>query len=132
MLNAEQSRRWNSTEIGRKYIKKYNKKYREKNKDRIEKLRNDWLKTPNGRIYSSNCTHTRNARKRGNGGVVSNKELKKLLDEANVCLSCGVEFTEDVIKNIDHIFPISRGGRHEIENLQVLCRTCNFRKGDRI
>jgi hypothetical protein len=33
---------------------------------------------------------------------------------------------------LDHIFPQSRGGTHERENLQLAHRQCNSRKGDRL
>lgn len=43
------------------------------------------------------------------------------------CYNCGTK--EDL--SIDHIIPLSRGGRHSIGNLQTLCRTCNSSKGDK-
>lgn len=43
------------------------------------------------------------------------------------CIACGS--TQNL--QIDHIVPQSRGGCHDIENLQTLCGTCNLEKGDR-
>ena len=44
------------------------------------------------------------------------------------CQYCGSQ--EKLV--IDHIFPFSRGGSNEADNLQVLCRDCNARKSDSI
>lgn len=44
------------------------------------------------------------------------------------CQECGA--TEDL--TLDHIKPWSLGGPDTVENLRVLCRPCNSRKGDRL
>lgn len=43
----------------------------------------------------------------------------------NKCVKCGS--TEDL--SIDHIVPKWLGGSDNIENLQIMCRTCNWKKG---
>lgn len=42
-----------------------------------------------------------------------------------VCRKCGS--INDL--TIDHIMPLSNGGTNDIKNLQVLCRSCNSKKG---
>jgi 5-methylcytosine-specific restriction endonuclease McrA len=42
------------------------------------------------------------------------------------CQYCG-----DHADSIDHIFPRSRGGLHEWENVAAACRPCNLKKRDR-
>jgi hypothetical protein len=44
------------------------------------------------------------------------------------CTNCGK--TEDL--HIDHRYPFSRGGETRLDNLQVLCASCNIRKGARV
>jgi hypothetical protein len=45
------------------------------------------------------------------------------------CQMCGVTAKDGATLEIDHIFPVSRGGTNEADNLQVLCRDCNAGKG---
>lgn len=46
------------------------------------------------------------------------------------CRFCGRKSTQ-VQLEIDHIKPFSKGGTHEINNLQTLCIDCNRGKGAR-
>ncbi|MBQ8697792.1 MAG: HNH endonuclease, partial [Schwartzia sp.] len=49
-----------------------------------------------------------------------------------VCAHCGKAFSDRTNLQIDHIIPMNQGGRSVPENLQILCRSCNGKKGDRI
>lgn len=44
------------------------------------------------------------------------------------CLRCGT--TRRL--GLDHIHPVSKGGKTEIDNLQLLCEPCNTEKGDQV
>ena len=48
------------------------------------------------------------------------------------CQICGKYMPDEVGLHIDHIIPISKGGKTVEQNLQVLCDKCNLRKSNRI
>jgi len=56
-----------------------------------------------------------------------NKSLAKrvLKKYKHTCVYCGA--TKNL--TIDHIRPVSKGGKDNFSNLQVLCKSCNSRKG---
>lgn len=60
------------------------------------------------------------------------KELRQEIFERDgyTCVNCGS--TEKESLEIDHIMPISKGGKTEPGNLQTLCHDCNGRKGNDI
>jgi len=56
--------------------------------------------------------------------IVRDRILKR---DGNKCGRC--QSTENL--EIDHIIPLSKGGRHDEDNFQVLCRTCNRKKSNK-
>ena len=54
------------------------------------------------------------------------REDLQFIDTEKKCIYCGS--TENITK--DHIIPKSKGGRDNLENLQVMCFDCNFKKSN--
>lgn len=48
------------------------------------------------------------------------------------CVICGRGAEDNVKLHIDHILPLAKGGKTEIDNLRTLCAECNHGKGARI
>ena len=48
------------------------------------------------------------------------------------CQICGSTARDGVRLEVDHIVPVSRGGRTEMDNLQTLCERCNRGKLDKV
>jgi 5-methylcytosine-specific restriction endonuclease McrA len=46
--------------------------------------------------------------------------------DGRACQLCG---TDEGEMHIDHIIPRKAGGDHSLDNLRVLCKSCNLRKG---
>lgn len=62
---------------------------------------------------------------------VSNELRQEIFErDGYTCVNCGS--TEKELLEIDHIKPISKGGKTEPSNLQTLCHDCNIRKGNNI
>ena len=49
------------------------------------------------------------------------------------CIYCGRSPAEDAIKlHIDHVIPLSKGGKSNASNLVTSCQDCNLEKGNKI
>jgi 5-methylcytosine-specific restriction endonuclease McrA len=51
-----------------------------------------------------------------------------LIRDRHVCVYCG---RREKVLTIDHIIPVSRGGKSDFDNCVACCRTCNNHKGAR-
>lgn len=48
------------------------------------------------------------------------------------CVICGASAKDGAKLHVDHIIPISKGGKTELDNLRTLCDRCNLGKSDKI
>ena len=87
------------------------------------------LKNKSGTFY--NDRDIWNSLCRVERGKVSNKMRFSIYERDGYrCRRCGVSGKYAALE-IDHIIPISKGGKSAYENLQTLCRKCNYEKGDK-
>ena len=84
------------------------------------------------RAYYSFLESKRRARIRGSIGNFTFASWQTLKEKYGYqCLMC--KLSEPIISlSIDHIIPISKGGKHDISNIQPLCRGCNAKKSNKI
>lgn len=125
-------------------IREYNQKYSAVNGDKKRASTKAWqLANPEknqarmkqwrteNRDKVNTFAHNYRARVAGNGGKITAAEwrwLKEFYDFT--CLRCGRREPE-IKLTLDHVKPISKGGRNVVSNAQPLCGSCNTAKKDR-
>ena len=57
--------------------------------------------------------------------------MNLLWNNEHVCKECGKEPPE-IKLHIDHIIPVSLGGKSDSKNLQFLCNECNLKKKNKL
>lgn len=71
--------------------------------------------------------HKRRGAMRSDTGF-SASDIQNLLSKQQCkCAYCKVNISTGY--HADHVVPVAKNGRHIIENIQLLCRSCNQRKG---
>ena len=125
-VERERKRRWQRENRDR--INRQMREYRKENSEDINKYMREW-RAANGDKAKA-IVHRRRSLKKASGGRYSAAEWNALVSHyGNKCLGCG---RDDLPLTVDHIIPIAKGGRSDIDNLQPLCRACNSRKRDKV
>lgn len=68
------------------------------------------------------------AKQKGSNGKITTKEWQDLKEFYNYTCLCCKRKEPEIKLTLDHVFPLSLGGKHSIENVQPLCFSCNCKK----
>jgi len=109
------------------HVRTYSSAWRAENKDKKKASDSAWKKeNPMAlRVHNQN----RRARKRANGGALSNGIYRALFAAQNGKCACGCKQPLGESFHLDHIMPISLGGTNTDDNVQLLRSSCNLQKG---
>ena len=111
----------------KEHAKSMAKEYRQNNyTKRIEIERKSRLKNKEKyRTFRSQRQSYRNYILNEKRFLILPKELRKIY--SSECFKCGSKDSQ----SLDHIIPLSKGGRHSIGNIMTLCISCNASKGSK-
>ena len=95
-----------------------------------------------GKYSFNDLTNIYNEWQNGNKFEETKKQERKIMNDDiryNVlkrdnysCQICGVTAKDGAKLHVDHIIPVSKGGKTVMSNLQTLCEQCNIGKGNKI
>ena len=93
----------------------------------------DYLFNRNEQLKAINYECTLKEYNSNNQRKLMTKELRKrIINRDNyTCQMCGKYMPDEVGLHVDHIIPISKGGKTVPSNLQVLCSKCNGNKSNK-
>lgn len=126
--------RANLSDAEREQKRFYDAQWHKDNKDHCSEVSRYYRQTERGIIAKRTRAHNRRARKRGAVGTHTTEELyQQLKHQKGKCYYCHVKLGKGRDSwNGDHIIPLSRGGTNTIDNIVIVCPSCNFRKGTKL
>ena len=105
-----------------------NKEWRKKNKSGQQEYRSLYRQKKPELLAALSRNYK--ARKRNASGTHNGNDIKKLLiAQRHLCVYCKKKVMVDY--HVDHVVALSKGGSNSVENLQILCPTCNIKKGNK-
>lgn len=93
-----------------------------------------YLQDRNARLGGINYECTLRKYNSDNQRSLMTKKLRQqiMARDSYTCQMCGKYMPDEVGLQIDHIIPVSAGGKTISSNLQVLCSKCNGRKSNKL
>jgi Restriction endonuclease len=94
----------------------------------------DDIKELDAKLHKINYATTTRKFHAENQRSLMTPELRKQIKKRDkyMCQRCGKVMRDGVGLHIDHIRPVSKGGKTIPVNLQVLCSKCNGRKSNKV
>ena len=134
-VSNKASKKYQQTDRGKEVLEKY--RMSKEGKASVNAASKKYKQTERGREkkqayerkrYQENIEYYRlkNRSRKSNGASI--ETLKQVLKRDKVCQLCHTD--KDL--QFDHIFPVSQGGKGSLENLQLLCGTCNNFKSNNL
>lgn len=102
--------------------------WRKSNEEKMKACRNAYTKAHPEKVKANGSNQA--ARRRGAEGRHTAEEIRRLLARQK-CLCAVCKKSIETGYHKDHIIPLSRGGPNYIRNIQLLCPTCNCKKGSK-
>lgn len=106
----------------------YDKEYIQKNRLKRNANNAKWCRENKEKLREKRRA-TKSSRRAAEGKYTVDDIKRMLESQQHECNICFVNIAEKY--EIDHIVPLSKGGTSWPSNLQILCPTCNRRKGNR-
>lgn len=103
--------------------------YAENNKDKRKQSWQYWYRNNKDNVIQKSSN--RRALELGAEGHYTKGDISLIIERQNgLCAepSCLKDITKNE-RHVDHIFPLSKGGSNWPHNIQVLCKSCNLKKG---
>lgn len=124
--NISEGQRKKRNEYAKEYLQKNIVAERKRKLSVYRKLRHtDKWKATKFRSNSGRRSRYKNIK-----NTLTENDIHLLINKQyNKCARCRKEFNEYLIYTLDHIKPVLLGGETTIENIQLLCKSCNSSKG---
>jgi 5-methylcytosine-specific restriction endonuclease McrA len=117
-------------QIGRAQLAVRFKEWRRRNPERFAQVQRESYRRNYAKNYPRYLANARNRRARtllADGSHTSEEVREMRRDQGGVCAYCTAPLSGSY--HVDHMLPLSRGGRNDWTNLAITCGSCNLAKG---